>query len=51
MPRISAMARGFICWSRAPLDETLRDAQVRVPVDWDEQYRPGVTRARVQRID
>ena len=35
----------------ARLDETLQDAQVRVPVDWDEQYRPGVTRARVQRID
>lgn len=35
----------------ATLDATLQDAQVRVPVDWDEQFRPGVTRARVQRID
>ncbi|MEP6938938.1 MAG: carbon-nitrogen hydrolase family protein [Rudaea sp.] len=35
----------------AALDESLRAAQVRVPADWDAQSRPGVVRARVQRID
>lgn len=35
----------------AALDDTLQAAQVRVPTDWSEQFRPDVARARVQRID
>lgn len=34
----------------AALDTTLQNAQVAVPLDWDAQSRPDVTRARVENL-